>query len=117
MKGLAAHYCDRAWGAANEEFKIKGAKDRDEQGKEFFRQGKYQRVLFGANDDSGHIVFHDAWITPESLKGDGKQGLVLDVMTPHHGDYYAEKKNEKGELLAPTDFDDPGEDNFDFLME
>lgn len=107
LKGLAAHYCDQTWGAANEEFRIKGAKDRDEQGKEFFRQGKHHRVLFGANDDSGHIVFHDAWITPESLKGDGKQGLVLDVMTPHHGDYYAEKKNDKGELLAPTDVDDP----------
>ncbi|MGH8652505.1 MAG: type III-B CRISPR module RAMP protein Cmr6 [Gammaproteobacteria bacterium] len=35
LKGLAAHYCDQTWGAANEEFRIKGAKDRDEQGKEF----------------------------------------------------------------------------------
>ncbi len=106
LKGLASHYCDQVWGEANPEFKIAGVKDEDDNGKESTRQGKYHRVLFGANDDSGHIIFHDAWITPDSLQ-EKKQGLVLDVMTPHHGDYYAEKKDEKGKLFAPTDFDDP----------
>jgi CRISPR-associated protein Cmr6 len=81
LKGLASHYCDQAWGAADERFK---------------REGEYHQAIFGTTDDSGHIIFHDAWITPESLEG----SLQPDVMTPHHGDYYSEKG-------APTDFDDP----------
>ena len=81
LKGLASHYCDQAWGAADERFK---------------REGENHQAIFGTTDDSGHIIFHDAWITPESLEG----SLQPDVMTPHHGDYYSEKG-------APTDFDDP----------
>jgi CRISPR/Cas system CMR subunit Cmr6 (Cas7 group RAMP superfamily) len=36
-------------------------------------------------DNSGFLVFHDAWITPESL---AREGLLVDVMTPHHSRYY-----------------------------
>lgn len=85
LKGLAAHYCDQVWGAKDERFK---------------RGQEYHKALFGTTDDAGHIIFHDAWITPETLKG----SLRPDVMTPHHGDYYSEK-NEGA--AAPTDFDDP----------
>ena len=95
LKGLASHYCDQVWGA--------DAK--------FKKAGEHHKVLFGATDDSGHIIFHDAWITPESLRSDGRTGLVLDVMTPHHGDYYSDKIFEagdnRGKLIPPTDFDDP----------
>jgi CRISPR type III-B/RAMP module RAMP protein Cmr6 len=71
------------WGAINTNFKL---------GEE------YHETIFGTTEDSGHIIFHDAWITPESLE----DSMKPDVMTPHHGDYYS-KKDE----AAPTDFDDP----------
>jgi len=84
LKGLAAHYCHKAWGGADERFKF---------------GGEYHRAIFGTNEYSGHIIFHDAWITPDSLIG----SLQPDVMTPHHGDYYSDEKG----LTPPTDFDDP----------
>lgn len=87
LKGLASHYCDQVWGAKGAEFR------------EFKRGGEYHTAIFGTSDDSGHFIFHDAWITPESLKSG--HGLLPDVMTPHHGDYYS------GGDDAPTDFDEP----------
>lgn len=96
LKGLAAHYCDRVWGEADRRFK----KDA----------GEFFKTIFGTTQDAGHIVFHDAWITPESLAGDNS-GLILDVMTPHHGDYYSgntrERSGGKKDIIPPTDFDDP----------
>lgn len=86
LKGVATHYCDQVWGGKDGSFKC---------------TGEYYQQLFGTTEDSGHIVFYDAWITPESLAP--PKGLVLDVMTPHHGDYYAASDTEE----APTDFDDP----------
>ena len=122
LKGLAAHYCDRVWGGRlltnaaelttdNHQFRrlCRGEK-RGEKGIDP-ETGKFHEILFGATDDSGHITFHDAWITPDSLRGDGTSGLVLDVMTPHHGDYYSDKTYQagprEGELIPPTDFNDP----------
>ena len=104
LKGLAAHYCDQVWGLADPKFrKARGKKDE--------AIGAYHEVLFGATDDSGHITFHDAWIIPDSIRADGTSGLVLDVMTPHHSDYYSDKTYEsgakKGDLIPPTDFDGP----------
>jgi len=86
LKGLASHYCDRVWGAKGADFK------------EFKKGGEYHMAIFGTSDDSGHFTFHDAWITPGSLNN--RQGMVPDVMTPHHGSYYSGDD-------APTDFDDP----------
>ena len=86
LKGLSAHYCNQVWGAAEPKFR---------------KQGEYYKILFGANDDSGHIIFYDAWIDPASLTGQSDLGLVLDVMTPHHGEYYSGKNH------PPSDFDDP----------
>ncbi len=94
LKGLAAHYCDRVWGQQDPAFR------RD--------SGPHYHELFGATDDSGHITFHDAWITPESLIAPN-QGLVLDVMTPHHGLYYMAGPDDNA---APTDFDDPNPVSF-----
>lgn len=94
LKGLASHYCDQVWGAAT----------RD-QGQGFRRWrkevpgGDYHKSIFGTTDDSGHIIFHDAWITPETLE----KSLQPDVMTPHHGDYYSDETGQ----TPPTDFDDP----------
>lgn len=82
LKGLAAHYCNSVWGAADKRFRGP--------------DGEYFTALFGTVDDGGHIVFHDAWVRPESLVG----SLEVDVMTVHHPGYYQRAD-------APTDFDDP----------
>lgn len=95
LKGLAAHYCDQVWGAKQPEFK------RSEDGEEKKPLGRYYRLLFGTTEDSGHIIFHEAWMTPESLTAPN-QGLILDVMTPHHSEYYMAKDE-----TAPTDYDSP----------
>jgi CRISPR type III-B/RAMP module RAMP protein Cmr6 len=89
LKGLASHYCDQVWG---ERYQGQGFKKwkKGEPG------GEYHKAIFGTTDDSGHIIFHEARITPETMAN----SLQPDVMTPHHGDYYS------GEG-APTDFDDP----------
>ena len=89
LKGLASHYCDQVW----------GTRENDEGFKRWQKgelRGNYHKAIFGATEDSGHIIFHDAWITPETLA----KSLQPDVMTPHHRDYYSGK-------AAPTDFDDP----------
>lgn len=91
IKGLAAHYCDRVWGKIDPAYLLGAAN---------------HKILFGTTDSSGFITFHDAWITPASLTG-ARQGVVLDVMTPHHGPYYM----STGET-APTDFDDPNPVSF-----
>lgn len=91
LKGLAAHYCAQTWGSKDAGFKGDG-------------QGQYYNLLFGTTDDSGHIVFHDAWVEPESL-ADERQGIVRDVMTPHHADYYMAKPPDQDR--APTDSDMP----------
>jgi CRISPR-associated protein Cmr6 len=87
LKGLAAHYCDQVMGRSGPEWRKP--------------HGECHRAMFGGTDDSGHLVFHDAWVVPESLSPGSREGLVQDVMTPHHGEYY------DGKQPAPTDFDDP----------
>lgn len=81
LKGLATHYCSREWGLHNQELR---------------EGGVHYRTIFGTTEDSGHVIFHDSWVCP------GSKGLVMDVLTPHHGDYYSGKSG-----AAPTDFDDP----------
>jgi CRISPR-associated protein Cmr6 len=102
LKGLAAHYCDQVWGVKQPEFKQEVRSQEDGQEKK--RPGIYHQILFGTTEDSGHIIFHDAWMTPESLTAPN-QGLVLDVMTPHHGGYYM--ADSKEDSTAPTDCDSP----------
>ncbi len=99
LKGLAAHYCDRVSGAENQEFK-RQIEYTGEQGQKRVRPGEAHHVLFGGSEDAGHVVFHDAWLDPQSLKPGA--GLVLDVMTPHHTEYYSGKDD-----APPSDFDDP----------
>lgn len=90
LKGLAAHYCDQVWGKLEPAYR---------------RGGKHFSTLFGTVEDGGHILFYDAWITPDSLN----DCLVLDVMTVHHAGYYQSKMGQgKSESIpAPSDFDDP----------
>lgn len=99
LKGLASHYCDQIWGARDLKFKLKG---------------RYHSFMFGGqwrendengdtkvHEEAGYITFEDAWVSPESLQPNS--GLVIDVMTPHHGDYYDQQKEDS----SPSDFDDP----------
>jgi CRISPR-associated protein Cmr6 len=96
LKGLAAHYCSAVWAGSDPEFR--GPK-RNEKGNVIEPAGKRHNFMFGSTEDAGFLIFHDAWITPDSLPN----SLVQDVMTPHHGDYYMGKS---GQRRAPGDFDD-----------
>lgn len=99
LKGLAAHYCNQVRGAADPRFKkpVSGGEDEKTACGEVFN------VLFGTSEDAGHIIFHDAWLDPDCLTANNK-GFVLDVITPHHGDYYS---SDPDNVTPPTDFDDP----------
>lgn len=90
LEGLAAHYCAQVWGSAEVDFQ--GPKKSPAQA-----AGRHYVVLFGEAEDAGHIVFHDAWIHPDTLS----DSLQLDVMTPHHSRY-----NVDGSA-PPSDLDDP----------
>jgi CRISPR-associated protein Cmr6 len=81
LKGLAAHYCHQVWGQAEPRFR---------------KESEYHRLLFGTTDESGCIIFHDAWLFPDS----GSRPLRLDVMTPHHPKWLDGS-------VPPTDFDSP----------
>jgi CRISPR-associated protein Cmr6 len=60
--------------------------------------GTFHRILFGDQESSGHVTFHDALWIPEG----STLPLDLDVMTVHHPDYYQGKDN------APAaDWDSP----------
>lgn len=60
--------------------------------------GAFHRILFGDQESSGEVTFHDALWIPEG----STLPLDLDVMTVHHPDYYQGKDN------APAaDWDSP----------
>lgn len=95
LKGLASHYCSQVWGPQNPDFLIHNGKGAAKQA------GEFAKILFGDADGAGFITFYDGWITPQSV-AQQTSGLMKDVMTPHHGDYYSSKGKS-----APTDYDDP----------
>lgn len=81
LKGLASHYCSKIWGEANDQFKI---------------TRPFHEFLFGTTDESGCVIFHDAWFVPDSEE----EPLKMDVMTPHHPQWL-------DGTVPPTDFDSP----------
>ena len=101
LKGLAAHYCSRVWGAEDERFRSPALDARTRPTRQ---AGAVYEVLFGKvpltgkeeDAEAGYLRFYDAWLLPDSLPN----SLCPDVMTPHHSGYYT------GEGV-PTDFDDP----------
>lgn len=101
LKGLAAHYCDQVWGVAEPKFR-KTTAEEDEAYRKYLKghgekpEDNFHRLLFGTTDDSGCIIFHDAWYVPNSPE----HPLVQDVMTPHH-------PNWLDGSTPPTDFDSP----------
>jgi CRISPR-associated protein Cmr6 len=105
LKGLAAHYCDQVWGErdnsnpSDDVVKFRGPRKEDRaNNRPAEPQGQYHKLLFGTTDDSGCIIFHDAWFVPDSES----EPLKLDVMTPHHSGWNNVEKPE-----PPTDFDSP----------
>lgn len=106
LKGLASHYCDQVWGTSDDKFK-KPSKEEQKAYREYLagKKGKppdnYHRLLFGNTDDSGCVIFHDAWYVP----GTSPRPLVLDVMTPHHPNFNRAPHDPK--FSAPTDLDSP----------
>lgn len=85
IKGVTAHYCAEV---------LKLGEDAN-------------RVLFGTTDESGMLLFHDAWILPESVVS----SLEMDVITVHHPDYYIGESTHPGSsevsYAPPSDTDDP----------
>ena len=60
--------------------------------------GASHRVLFGDQESSGHVTFHDALWIPESAD---QLPFDLDVMTVHYPKYY------QGEPIAPSGIESP----------
>ncbi len=86
LKGLAAEAAhkkleDPAWRKIGEDGKI----------------GSSHKILFGDQESSGYVTFHDALWVPNGEK----LPLDLDVMTVHHPDYY------QGSDCPPADWDNP----------
>lgn len=101
LKGLAAHYCDQVWGPTDTSFKRPTIAEEEAYARYLVGKGpkpkdNYHRLLFGTTDDSGSVIFHDAWLVPDSKQ----EPLTLDVMTPHHPRWLDGS-------VAPTDFDSP----------
>lgn len=57
--------------------------------------------VFGSQDHAGEVTFFDAFPTV-------KPTLKVDIMNPHYGEYYGDKKNK----VAPTDTQSPKPINF-----
>ena len=83
VKGLTAHYCNEIYGEKDSSFK---------------KGGDVYLAIFGTTDTAGLVQFHDAWILPEDVT----TSFHLDVITPHHQDYYGNAGKS-----SPTDFDTP----------
>ena len=102
IKGIAAHYCSKVWGAANSDFLSPLINEKSKSSR---KAGEVYEAIFGKvgdnpdNAEAGYIRFYDAWMLPGSMRG----SLVKDVMTPHHGGYYGDEKG----TTPPSDFDDP----------
>lgn len=89
LKGLAA-------AAAHKSLSDEKWKKIDAEGK----IGEAHRVLFGDQESSGYVTFHDAlWIPPAN---GSRLPLDLDVMTVHHPEYYQGAGD-----VPPADWDSP----------
>jgi CRISPR-associated protein Cmr6 len=115
LKGLLAHYLQASYGPAvgdeGDELQARepwrGVEWRDKAPQR--GPGEAYRAIFGAPDAKqdeegnpnqgmirGRIQFHDALWVPEVASP-----LALDVLTPHHAQWY------QGKAQEPNDYDDP----------
>jgi CRISPR-associated protein Cmr6 len=79
LKGLAAHY-------------VLNYQDKAEWGRD-----KAFKTLFGDTTTAGYVTFYDALYVPDSGKG-----LVPDVITVHHPDYYQTGQSPPADWDSPT---------------
>ncbi len=83
---------ERAKWAENESKKIDWNKLKEEKA---FKCLNFKRI-FGSQEDKGKVIFFDAFPTKAPK-------IVVDIMTPHYGDYYSDKTGK----VAPTDTQSP----------
>lgn len=89
LKGLAASYAHRFMG---QEWR-KETKNSS--------IGIAHEIMFGSQDSTGYVVFHDALYVPDSYNRKPNQPLEPDILTVHHQKYY------QGDNVAPADWDSP----------
>lgn len=77
------------------------------------------RVLFGDEDHSGAVIWHDAWWIPNSGKP-----FVEEIVTTHHQEYYRGKDKNNNPKILPDELEDPNpnqqigcEGSFYFVVE
>ncbi len=56
--------------------------------------------IFGSTDSQGQVTFFDAFPTKAPT-------IKPDIMNPHYGDWYGNKKDNRGNPIAPTDTQSP----------
>jgi CRISPR-associated protein Cmr6 len=94
LKGLASHYVTNYY-----KDDLEKADDDQAWNREM------RRYLFGDTSSAGYVTFYDALYIP----GTGR-GLVPDVITVHHPDYYQGRRpaySNDIELAPPADWDSP----------
>ena len=106
LKGITANYCSCVLGAVDENYR---GYNIDAKSKPRQEAGGIYAALFGRLDDEGKsqeggfLRFYDAWIVPPENDIALGDSFVMDVMTPHHTEYYSEKAGYD----SPTCFDAP----------
>ncbi|AWB44435.1 type III-B CRISPR module RAMP protein Cmr6 [Paenibacillus sp. CAA11] len=100
LKGVASRYAHKSLGQTYPSL---------------LRTGHDYQVIFGTQASAGYVHFHDALITPESVKSALKQ----DVLTPHHKDYngiiLTEEADSGRSKAYPAPRDDDSPEPFPFL--
>ena len=87
LKGLARAYAEIGCDAQKEDLlQVFGSEDKDPR--------------YATNNQQGKVFFMDG--LPTSFPK-----LELDIMNPHYGDYYQEKKDSKGNSIPPADYLNP----------
>jgi len=84
------------------EFEEKELFKKDKENKNY--KYKWFIDIFGSTDQQGQVMFFDAFSKDFEI--------VKDIMTPHYGKYYGDKKDEKGDFIPPNDIQDPIPINF-----
>ena len=85
IKGITSHYCSEIFGAIDPDYRGPNPDSPLEPA------GRIYEALFGKiapekEQEAGLLRFYDAWILPESVS----ECFVTDVMTPHHGNDFAD---------------------------